>query len=84
MTDQLQPPSQPTQQQPGPAYQPAASRRLARRTDDKWIAGVCSGVAAYLDVDVTVVRLLTLLGAIFGLGSIVVVYVVLWAVMPQQ
>ena len=30
------------------------------------------------------VRLLTVLGAVFGLGSIVIVYVVLWAVMPEQ
>lgn len=70
--------------EPTPAYRPAPPRRLVRRSDDKVIAGVCSGLAAYFNIDVTMVRLLTVLGAVFGLGSIVIVYVVLWAVMPEQ
>jgi phage shock protein PspC (stress-responsive transcriptional regulator) len=72
------------QQQP-PPYQPppANARRLVRRSDDKMIAGVCSGLAAYFSIDVTLVRILAVLGAIFGFGSIVVVYIVLWVVMPE-
>jgi phage shock protein PspC (stress-responsive transcriptional regulator) len=60
------------------------AKRLVRRTDDKMIAGVCSGVADYLGIDVTLVRLATVLGAVFGFGSLVVAYVVLWAVVPEQ
>ena len=63
-----------------PATQP---RRLVRRTDDKMIAGVCSGIADYTGVDVTVVRLAAVVGAIFGLGSMVVAYVVAWLLMPE-
>jgi phage shock protein PspC (stress-responsive transcriptional regulator) len=59
-------------------------RRLVRRRDDRMIAGVCSGVADYLGVDVTLVRLVTVLGAIFGLGSLVVAYVVAWLLLPEQ
>lgn len=72
------------QQQP-PPYQPppANARRLVRRSDDKMIAGVCSGLATYFSIDVTLVRILAVLGAIFGFGSIVVVYLVLWIVMPE-
>ena len=38
------------------------THRLVRRTDDRMIAGVCSGVADYLGVDVTVVRLIAVVG----------------------
>ena len=64
---------------------PAQTRkRLTRNTDDKVIGGVCSGVADYLGVDVTLVRLLTVVGAIFGVGSLVVAYVVAWILMPER
>lgn len=62
---------------------PPTPRRLTRRSDDRMISGVCSGVADYLDIDVTLVRLLTVVGAIFGLGSLVIAYVVAWVLMPE-
>ena len=56
---------------------------MRRRTDDKWIAGVCSGLADRLDVDPVIVRaglvLLTLLG---GIG--VTVYLLAWALIPND
>ncbi len=58
-------------------------RRLVRRTDDKMIAGVCSGIADYTGVDVTVVRLAAVVGAVLGFGSLVVAYVVAWLLMPE-
>jgi phage shock protein C len=58
-------------------------RRLVRRTDDRMVAGVCSGIADYTGVDVTVVRLAAVVGAILGLGSLVVAYVVAWLLMPE-
>lgn len=59
-------------------------RRLTRDTDDAMLGGVCAGVADYLGVDVTLVRLLTVVGAIFGLGSLVVAYVVAWVLVPRR
>ncbi|HET9422409.1 MAG TPA: PspC domain-containing protein [Nocardioides sp.] len=57
-------------------------KRLTRRTHDKMIGGVCGGVADYFGLDPTLVRVLTVVGAVLGLGSVVVAYVVAWAVMP--
>ena len=57
-------------------------KRLVRNTNDKVLGGVCAGVADYLGIDVTLVRVLTVVGAVFGLGTLVVAYVVAWAVMP--
>lgn len=57
-------------------------KRLYRNPDDKMIAGVCSGIAAYLGMDVVFVRLVfVLLGIINGIG--VIAYIVLWIVMPE-
>ena len=59
------------------------SRRLVRNTDEAMMGGVCAGVADYLGLDVTLVRVLAVLGAIFGFGSLIVAYVVAWLLMPQ-
>ena len=63
---------------------PTQSKRLVRNTDNKMIAGVCSGVADYIGLDVTLVRLLAVLGAVFGFGSLIVLYVVMWILVPER
>jgi phage shock protein C len=67
---------------PQPA--PRQPRRLVRRRDDRMLAGVCSGVAEYLGVDVTLVRLVTAIGAILGFGTLILAYVVAWALLPEE
>jgi phage shock protein PspC (stress-responsive transcriptional regulator) len=69
---------------PQPVPQPQQPRRLVRRRDDRMVAGVCSGVAEYLGVDVTLVRLVTVVGTIFGFGSLILAYVVAWALLPEE
>lgn len=59
-----------------------APRRLVRSTKDRKIAGVCGGVAAYLDIDPTLVRVLWLCAVLFG-GFGVLAYILLWIVLPQ-
>ena len=61
------------------------SRRLLRRPDEGQLAGVCAGIAHYLKIDVTVVRLLWVVltivpGAIIG-G--VIAYVAAKLLMPE-
>lgn len=58
-------------------------RRLVR-SDDRWIGGVCGGVAAYLNIDANLVRLLTVVAAVFGVGSVVIAYVIAWVLMPNR
>jgi phage shock protein C len=52
-------------------------------TTDKKIGGVCGGVAEYIGVDSTFVRLLFVLGALLG-GFTLIVYVTLWIVAPRR
>ncbi|NCF64911.1 MAG: PspC domain-containing protein [Chloroflexi bacterium] len=55
--------------------------RLTRRTEDKIIAGVCSGLATYLDIDTVWVRLSFVI-LLFASGIGLPIYVILWIVMP--
>ena len=53
---------------------------LRRKRDDKKIAGVCSGFARYLGLDVTLVRILVVCAAFWGIG--LVFYAACWIIMP--
>ena len=57
-------------------------RKLYRDTDNAWIAGVCSGLANYFDVDPLWPRLLFLASLFFG-GAGILVYLVLWILIPE-
>jgi phage shock protein PspC (stress-responsive transcriptional regulator) len=59
-----------------------ASRRLYRLRDGQQIAGVCAGLAAFAEVDVGIVRLIFILGAVCSGGVLAAVYVLLMFVMP--
>ena len=58
-----------------------AGKRLYRDPDNKTIGGVCSGLGAFLNIDVTIVRILILLALLLW-GSGLLVYLVLWIVVP--
>ena len=58
-------------------------KRLYRNTDDQMIGGVCSGVAEFVNVDPTAVRLAFLLLLFVGGGGLLV-YLVMWAIMPVK
>jgi len=62
---------------------PIIQKRLVRSATDNKIAGVCGGLAEYMDVDPTVVRLVWVLitfftGIVFG----IIAYFVAWLVIP--
>jgi phage shock protein C len=60
------------------------NRRLYRSASDRKIGGVAAGTAAYFDVDVSISRVIWLLLAIFTGGTFVVVYLVMWAIVPEE
>lgn len=61
-----------------------SQRRLVRPLYDKNIAGVCSGFARYLEVDVVLIRLIWLTAAIFTGGAGFIAYLIAWIVMPKE
>ena len=60
----------------------AARRKLMRSRTNRKIAGVCAGFAEYFDIDVTIVRVVWLLVALFGGGG-VLAYIIAWIIMPE-
>lgn len=61
------------------------TRKLRRSVSDRWLAGVCGGLADYMGLDPTAVRvgfvLLSILSAAFP-G--ILVYLIMWLLVPEQ
>lgn len=64
------------------ANEPRAEKRLYRDTDNAYIAGVAGGIAAYFGTSPILIRLLFLITLFFG-GTGIIVYVMLWIVIPE-
>src|ERR1044071_7426638 len=63
---------------------PKQKRGLYRDTSDKFIGGVCSGIAAYLNVDPAIVRILFAIITFGGFGLGFLAYIILWIVLPAK
>lgn len=61
---------------------PARTKKFYRSTDSVLIGGVAGGIAQYLNIDVTIVRLLFLLSMLLG-GYTLILYVILWLITPE-
>ncbi|MDQ3005743.1 MAG: PspC domain-containing protein [Chloroflexota bacterium] len=59
-------------------------KQLTRSTSNRMIAGVCAGLGDYLGIDPTIVRLLAVLAFFTGFGGMVLVYLVMAIVVPEQ
>ena len=59
------------------------TKRLMRSNDRVW-AGVCGGIAEYLDFDLTMVRIGYAFLTLFTCFSGLIFYFVLWICMPEQ
>lgn len=59
-------------------------KRLIRTRTEKWIAGVCGGLGKFFGMDPTIWRLIFLLGTLFGLGSFILIYLVMWVAVPRE
>jgi phage shock protein PspC (stress-responsive transcriptional regulator) len=58
------------------------SRRLARPRDDRWIAGVCSGLARRFGISSGVMRLIFVLSCLLP-GPQILIYLILWVMLPN-
>ena len=60
----------------------ASGKKLFRDPDDKFLGGVASGIAHYFNVDPIWIRL-GLLALFFGAGFGVILYIILWVLLPE-
>lgn len=60
-------------------------KKLYRSANNRVIAGVCAGIAEYLNVDTNVVRLLYIFGLmITGIFPLVILYVIAMFILPEK
>ena len=74
---------------PVPGQAPAAevarpAGRVMRSRTDRKVAGVCAGLGRYFGVDVTLLRVLTVVLTVWPLGLGLIVYVICWIIMPNE
>ncbi len=65
------------------SYNTHEPKRLYRKTSDKVIGGVCSGLGEYWDIDQTLLRILFVV-AFFGFGAGLLFYILLWIIIPEK
>ena len=58
-------------------------KRLYRKRTDRMLAGVCAGLADYLNIDPTIMRIIFVVLVFAGLGG-VLVYLILWLITPEE
>ncbi|MRS12626.1 MAG: PspC domain-containing protein [Actinobacteria bacterium] len=64
---------------------PRKGTKLYRKREEKWIAGVLGGLAEYLGVDATLLRLAFLaLVLVFDVGGLVVAYIIMAILVPLE
>lgn len=68
----------------GDRFEGPRRNKLYRNTDDKRVAGVCSGVADYFGFDVTLTRVVVLVAAVFFMPSVVIVYAILALILDEK
>ena len=62
----------------------SGKKRLYRDSSDKFIGGVCSGLANYMNVDPAIVRILFAIITFGGFGLGFLLYILLWIILPTK
>jgi len=60
------------------------TKKLYRSRTDRMISGVCGGLGKYLGIDPTLIRLVFVLLLLFGVGSGLILYVILMFIVPEE
>ena len=65
--------------------QTESPKRLIRSRTDRMIAGICGGLAEYFNLDVSIIRILFVVLTIFTAAFPgILVYIIMWIVVPEQ
>lgn len=62
----------------------AQYKQLYRSRDDRMLAGVCSGLGDYFDIDPTIIRLIFVFGAVITGSALFWAYLVMMLVVPEE
>jgi phage shock protein C len=59
------------------------AKKLNRSRKNRVIAGICGGLAEYFDIDLIIVRLITLI-LVLSFGAGLIAYIIAWIVVPEE
>jgi len=62
---------------------PFVNKRLFRDKEGAMVAGVASGLGIYFAIDPVIIRIIFAAAVIFGAGAGILLYIILWIVMPE-
>jgi phage shock protein PspC (stress-responsive transcriptional regulator) len=62
----------------GPYQGPYPYKKLYRSTSNKWLGGVCGGIAEHFNKDPVLIRILWVILTIFSFGVGVIAYILFW------
>jgi phage shock protein C len=66
------------------AVSTGARKNLYRSTSERMVAGVCGGLASFLRVDPSIVRILWVLATLASMGLGMLAYVIMWILVPER
>jgi len=61
-----------------------SDKKLFRSRSQKMVGGVCGGLSEYFDIDVSVVRILWVIGTLLSIGLGILAYIVMLIIFPEQ
>ncbi|MGO4200657.1 PspC domain-containing protein [Rhodococcus sp. TAF43] len=59
-------------------------RQFVRSSSQRMLSGVCGGVAEYFGIDVNLVRVAAVVGAFISFGTVALIYLAAWMLMPGE
>ena len=62
----------------------AVTKHLYRSSRSKVLAGVCGGIAEYLNVDSVIIRLIWVLFTLVSFGVGILFYIIAWIIVPEK
>ncbi len=60
------------------------SKKLYRSRANRMLGGVCGGLGDFFSIDPTLVRVVFVLGMLFGLGSFFLLYIIMLFIVPEE
>ncbi|PTR31130.1 phage shock protein C (PspC) family protein [Rhodococcus sp. OK519] len=59
-------------------------RPFVRSGSQRMLSGVCGGIADYFGIDANLVRVAAVLGAFLSFGTVALIYLAAWMIMPSE
>lgn len=59
-------------------------KRLYRSKKEQMLGGICGGLAEYLDVDPSIIRLVCVVLIVLSWGLFLLVYIAAWIIIPAS